>query len=270
MTIALKHPFTSAKADGGDATLVRPSNWNAAHNPFLAKTNRSGATVAQYAWVVSDTANDDSFTTTTVASSPRPGFVVQDAAGIANNVSGNVLPAGWDSTVLVQGNVTRGNWLITSTTAGRLADSGTACTSAPPLGAVGVATSSYGGGGAGSVTAYFGLTAPSITVTAPFATQTVVTGSRALNTTYQNTSGRTRMVTVTVASTGAHGNNVYNATALTDSATPPVTTVAGPILPADETTVTAAGTLSFMVLANNYYRITAGGNTSLVCWTEWD
>ncbi len=27
----VKHAFTSAKADGGDASLVRPSNWNAAH-----------------------------------------------------------------------------------------------------------------------------------------------------------------------------------------------------------------------------------------------
>jgi hypothetical protein len=27
----VKHPFVSAVADGGDATLVRPSNWNAAH-----------------------------------------------------------------------------------------------------------------------------------------------------------------------------------------------------------------------------------------------
>ncbi len=27
----VKHAFTSAKADGGDATQVRPSNWNAAH-----------------------------------------------------------------------------------------------------------------------------------------------------------------------------------------------------------------------------------------------
>jgi hypothetical protein len=27
----VKHPFVSGIADGGDATLVRPSNWNAAH-----------------------------------------------------------------------------------------------------------------------------------------------------------------------------------------------------------------------------------------------
>lgn len=31
MANVLKHAFTSPKADGADATLVRPSNWNAAH-----------------------------------------------------------------------------------------------------------------------------------------------------------------------------------------------------------------------------------------------
>ena len=28
----ITHPFVSGIADGGDATLVRPSNWNAAHD----------------------------------------------------------------------------------------------------------------------------------------------------------------------------------------------------------------------------------------------
>ncbi|KKL84405.1 hypothetical protein LCGC14_1965070, partial [marine sediment metagenome] len=27
----VKHAFTSPKADGGDSSLVRPSNWNASH-----------------------------------------------------------------------------------------------------------------------------------------------------------------------------------------------------------------------------------------------
>lgn len=31
MAISIKHPFVSLKGDGGDATLVRPSNWNAEH-----------------------------------------------------------------------------------------------------------------------------------------------------------------------------------------------------------------------------------------------
>jgi hypothetical protein len=29
--MAVTHPFVSAKADGGDSSLVRPSDWNASH-----------------------------------------------------------------------------------------------------------------------------------------------------------------------------------------------------------------------------------------------
>ena len=36
MAISIKHAFASAKGDGGDATLVRPSNWNAAHATLMA------------------------------------------------------------------------------------------------------------------------------------------------------------------------------------------------------------------------------------------
>lgn len=36
MAIQIKHAFTSAKGDGGDATLVRPSNWNAVHSTSMA------------------------------------------------------------------------------------------------------------------------------------------------------------------------------------------------------------------------------------------
>jgi hypothetical protein len=39
MAIAVTHPFVSAKGDGSDATLVRPSNWNASHKIVMA-TNR--------------------------------------------------------------------------------------------------------------------------------------------------------------------------------------------------------------------------------------
>ena len=39
MAITVNHQFVSAKGDGSDATLVRPSNWNASHNINMA-TNR--------------------------------------------------------------------------------------------------------------------------------------------------------------------------------------------------------------------------------------
>ena len=52
MALSVKHTFQSAKADSGDASLVRPSNWNAEHtittdgNTLLGKpTAGSGAVV---------------------------------------------------------------------------------------------------------------------------------------------------------------------------------------------------------------------------------
>jgi microcystin-dependent protein len=46
MTIQIKHAFTSLKGDGGDATLVRPSNWNAAHSTSMATLNILGRATA--------------------------------------------------------------------------------------------------------------------------------------------------------------------------------------------------------------------------------
>lgn len=46
MTISLKHAFTNPKSDGGDATIVRPSNWNAEHNLTMATARVLGRTTA--------------------------------------------------------------------------------------------------------------------------------------------------------------------------------------------------------------------------------
>lgn len=42
MTVSLKHAFTSGKSDGGDNTLVQPSNWNAEHTLTLANNTVLG------------------------------------------------------------------------------------------------------------------------------------------------------------------------------------------------------------------------------------
>lgn len=152
MTTAVAHVFASTKADGPDATLVQPGDWNANHNPFLSMTNRSGAAVVQYGACAVGTANDDSFTTTTTQYDTRPLVVVQPAAGIANATAGTVQNL-FQTVVNVQGNVTRGNWLRFSATAGRLEDAGIAGTSSAPYGANAIAVTGYAGGGAGTVTA---------------------------------------------------------------------------------------------------------------------
>ena len=46
MTVSLKHAFTSPKADGGDTTLVQPSNWNAEHTLTMATDRLLGRTTA--------------------------------------------------------------------------------------------------------------------------------------------------------------------------------------------------------------------------------
>jgi hypothetical protein len=46
MVVSLKHAFTSAVADGGDTSLVQPSNWNAEHTLSLAQGNILGRTAA--------------------------------------------------------------------------------------------------------------------------------------------------------------------------------------------------------------------------------
>lgn len=46
MTIAITHTFVSAKGDGGDATLVKPSAWNAAHTTSMASGKLIGRATA--------------------------------------------------------------------------------------------------------------------------------------------------------------------------------------------------------------------------------
>jgi hypothetical protein len=42
MTIQIKHAKVSAKGDGGDATLIRPTDWNAVHTTTMASGNLLG------------------------------------------------------------------------------------------------------------------------------------------------------------------------------------------------------------------------------------
>lgn len=109
-------------------------------------TNKSGGSLGAGAVVIRDSSNDSAFTTTTTADLMHVLGIVMET--IANNAAGRVATAGV-VTVNVQGNVTRGNYLATSTTAGRAKDAG----AIPRGGVFAVALSAYAGGGAGTVTA---------------------------------------------------------------------------------------------------------------------
>lgn len=97
-----------------------------------------------------------------------------------------------------------------------------------------------------------------------FSTQHVVTGSRNFGTVYQNTNGKTMMVTATAGVTsGSVQFEVY-----TDSNSSPSTNIIGALF----NTNVGAMPITFLVLSGNYYEITAGGGGSTGAnpqWTEW-
>lgn len=110
-------------------------------------TNKSGGDLLLGAVVIFDEDNDSSFKTTTLVGDRRcMGVLWED---IDNNGTGLVVVGRRKTSALVQGNVTRGNWLRTSATAGRAEDGGPTWF----VGAIGYALTSYSGGGAGSVEA---------------------------------------------------------------------------------------------------------------------
>lgn len=109
-------------------------------------TNRSGGSVDDGTVVINDISNDNSFKTTTTDNDDRMLGVVRET--IANLSNGRVATSGI-CTVKVQGNVTRGNYLAASTTAGRAKDGGTLKSTST----FAVALTAYSGGGAGTVTA---------------------------------------------------------------------------------------------------------------------
>ena len=142
------------------ATRLRAIKATATATLDQTLTNRSGTTVDATDVGVLSSANDDSVVTTTTEADLRPVYIAQ--ATIADTASGAFRRLGSVS-VKVAAAVTRGNYLVTSTTAKNAKDSGVPHTLPPPAGAFAVART--GSGGAGSVTAELsGITSPGATI----------------------------------------------------------------------------------------------------------
>lgn len=96
---------------------------------------------------------------------------------------------------------------------------------------------------------------------ARFTAQSSVAGSRNISgTVYQNNTGRTMFIIVTMQAGGSGGS----ATATTDSAASPTTIVAISQAPAS-----SYFNISFMVTNGNYYKVTSASSPSLFYWVEW-
>ncbi len=97
---------------------------------------------------------------------------------------------------------------------------------------------------------------------AVFKTQNIVTGSRTFGTIYQNTTGKTMMITV--ATTLGSGEGLYGESGAVSPPTSAVAEIYNNGLPQ------IYSSMSFMVIPGNYYRVQiTNGAPSLICWTEW-
>ena len=89
------------------------------------------------------------------------------------------------------------------------------------------------------------------------------TGTRVKDTVYQNTSGKTRLVLVTVQSAQAQGAQVY----VEAADTTPDTLVASWV----GDSANSVGNISFFVTSLSYYKVaTFAGTLTIVSWIEWD
>lgn len=150
-----KDPVTNL--DLAAAQKVSEQNWDDAMSDIayvgnalepVTLLNKSGGALSLGAVVIIDPGNAGSFTTSTRQGDPRVFGVVMDAS-IASNGAGRVAALGPVATVNVQGNVAVGDFLECSTTVGRARSNG----AAKSPGTFAIATSAYGGGSAGTVSA---------------------------------------------------------------------------------------------------------------------
>ncbi len=100
MAIQIKHAFTSLKGDGGDATLVRPSNWNALHTTSMATLSIVGRATAGVG--VFEELPTSAFMIAALAATDKDSFLA--AIGIGGFETGDVkfsinpsAPTGWIS-----------------------------------------------------------------------------------------------------------------------------------------------------------------------------
>lgn len=147
------HVFSSGVVDIADTTQVLASDWNATHILADEMTNRSGVTLAIGDVVAVDTANNESVVADDTVGKLRAYLATVGKISARSLVSVNNLDLGYFTntgtvTTLVNGVVTRGNYLKKSATARALEDTGTSSNgNAAPNGSLAVAEESAAGPG---------------------------------------------------------------------------------------------------------------------------
>lgn len=120
MTVSLKHQFTSAKSDGGDNTLVQPSNWNAEHTLTLANNTVLGRNAGTDG-AAQELSGSDLRTLTGLATSDSPQFAAINLGHASDTtiarVSAGVISVEGSNVILASNNLSA----LSATTSAELA-----------------------------------------------------------------------------------------------------------------------------------------------------
>lgn len=255
----ITHPFVSAKADGPDATLVRPSNWNADHiigevdasvsDARTATVNRPLIGTAQTSGVPAADIGVGILLRAESADEAPSNFGALDAR--ASDVGAGTEDTYWEMLIRVAGAALAPAYRWAATTAFRAIF--THANSADRT-----------------------YTLPNSTGTVALTTDANETGtwsanlaggSRLISTVYQNTSGRKRRVVIRVS--GPLNGNLTNYVEV-GSANPPTLRVSEHVTVLTVASGTPINTHSVEVPNNWYIRLVDGGSQSLTSWHELD
>lgn len=132
-----------------------------------------------------------------------------------------------------------------------------------------IALTTTGSSGAASLTpgSPYTLNVPQYSAAGGISSQSVVTGSRAFNTAYQNTGSTARFVLACIYNTSVTGGEKVQW--LSDSSSTPATVLAEITLPASNWSMP----FPLFVLPGNYYKMVADGGSptiGVLAWTEWN
>lgn len=224
-------------------------------------TNKTGVALVAGNVVAIDSGNDTAVALGDTVSTLKKLAVAQ--ASIANNASGPFVLVG-RTTLSVQGTATRGNFFRKSATTLKVEDAGVAMndTNVPAAGVQGVFTTADSGGLATGI--LFSKPAAASLETGTYSADLGPggTAARAVNTEYQNTSGRKRRVYITMSGAG----NALNANFATGSVSGSLTARGYWFM-----TATALGYLTQMyeVPSGHYYKLVNTTGT-IQQWMELD
>jgi hypothetical protein len=119
MAISLKHAFTSLKSDGGDATLVRPTNWNAEHTLTATDNRLLGTNGSTTVTEITCTAAGRALLDDAAASDQRTTLGLGTSAVKDTGTSGNNVPLldganTWSASQSITGSLTVSNGFTVS------------------------------------------------------------------------------------------------------------------------------------------------------------